>query len=658
MRRRSRPDPLLEPAWAIAREAVSRGEAPAVLAGLPERTRGLLLDGGGDPAHAADLLRAHAAEALVAEQVLLRWCGEQRTAPVQIDDPATRLLATLPGRTLRAARGTIASHLGAAAGPPAAESLFPCSFSTRAKKRRGGVYTSRAVVDRLLDLVGWSGDGAFLEPAVGAGAFLLRAWERGLEAGRDPALLREQLQAVDLHPFACRAARTGLALQAARLGVAPEHVPRVQQGDALVAPPPAPTAALGRYRFVLGNPPYVRGERVPPELRSRYRALHPGLGPGNVDLAAYFVRRAFEWLAPGGVLGFVITQGLLEARSSAGLRAFLAGHTLEAVVSLEWGDQGFEDAAVIPCLLVVRNAPPPARHDVVLSQTRVRQATWLGLGKGRWPLALARGDVGFLRRLSRAPTPLKAGYGLAIRTRTGAPKLVAPGPQPPPHFTRPRPLLDGREVRAWTIDSEGRWIDYRVDAISDPKTEAFFAAPKVLLARIALTPQAAVDDGDPEPFLARNTVMVVRAPGTLLDDQPHALAAVINSLPVRVFAFLVLRAGVLAGSHRATFYAGIVGELPVPAPLLEDPARARRLARRARQARDLAREGRLSELARVEAEIDALVAEAFGLTPAQLARLRQRATAEPLRTILNPVRAGQPTRRIGVQSYVAGQRYA
>ncbi len=661
----------LQAAWSLAAAAFPKGAAERLLKALAPDVSALLVDGSGSQADAARLLELHGAEAWVAERLVLKLGGAAlvRSLTAGSADAAGSLVAAIPKAERRRTRQLIDRALAPllrAKTAIHAESLFPRSFSTRAQKRRGGVYTNTALVDLVLDLVGWRGQGPLLEPAAGAGAFLLRAWERGLDAGVPASRLAKRLVGNDVHPFACRAARTGLALAAASRGTGPKHVPFVSHADALLGPPDAPTEAKGAYAFVVGNPPWVRGERIPAQLREAYRQRAGALGKGNVDLASFFVKRAFDWLAPGGKLAFVVTQGLLEARSSAGLRGFLAEHTLEALVTLEWAPPQFAEATVIPCLLVVSKRPPPPKHRIPLGiwqgekvrWTRVLQSSWLDLTRGTtrpWPLLLERGDLGFLKRLRRQPTPLRAGYGLAVRTRTGARSLISEGPAPA-SFSSPQPLLDGREVRAWAINYRGRNIDYRPELISDPKTPAFFAGPKVVVPRIALTPQAAVDDG-PRPFYARNTVMILRAPETALEGAPHAVAALINSLPVRAYAFLLLRAGVLASSHRSTLYSGMLNELPVPQRVLDEPRLLKRLTTLGKRARDLAAVANHKALRTLEAKIDEAVALAFGLTPAQLGTLRARANRDPFRAILNPARAGDPTRRIAVAEYTAGSRY-
>lgn len=682
------PEGLLAVAWQAARRALGglQEEAAAALAGLQPEVRALLLDGAPSPAAAAEALLTHAAEALVAERLLAREGAELLAEAPDLlapqGDPAASLFGRAPALVRRAA-AAIDEALPTAT-PALDADLFPRTFSARAQKRRGGVYTEGALAERLLDAVGWSGAGAdagrLLEPAVGAGAFLLPAWTRGLAAGRAPEELARALAAVDVHPYACRAARVALARAAAARGLGPGAVPRVTRADALLAGPPAPSAADGAWDVVIGNPPFVRGERIPAALRRAYRAGAPELGGGNVDLAAYFVLRALRWLRPSGRLGLVVPQGLLEGRACAGLRRALAGHAIEELTSLEWAEGAFADAQVIACLLVVRRAAPAADHRLTLGRARWRgaaagraleversalpQRRWLELAvSDRWPPFVSRAELPLLERLRAAPTPLVAGYGLAIRTgrgeAAGAGALIADG-APPAHFVAPRPLLDGREVRPWRIEARGRTLDYRPEAISDPKSEAFFRAPKVLVPRIALTPMAAVDTGEPEPFFARNTVMVVRAPGTLLDEGEagaFALAALINSLPLRAYAFALLRAGALAGSHRATFYAGVIGAFPVPAAILADSAAAAALAALARAAAREAAARRAAALREVEHEVDRAVAAAFGLAPRELEALRARAAQDPLSRVLALPPPGSRTRAIAVRRYAAGERY-
>ncbi|MCA8921653.1 MAG: N-6 DNA methylase [Planctomycetes bacterium] len=644
----------LASAWSLARQALTRTRVAKALRGLPAGQRGLLVDAAGSEGAALETLTAHAAEALVAEAFLRAHGGEAWCAATR-DDPAARVWGAVSGvarlgRELQAAVADLPL-------PPAAEvaaRLFPRASPERATKRRGGVYTPPALVGLLLDLLDAPAGATILEPAAGDGAFLRALWDRRGTGATSVGLER--------HPYAWRAGWTALAVQGLARGQGPEQAPRWECVDALEHEPcPRPWG-------VVGNPPWVRAERLPAALRATLRERFPELRGGNLDLSAYFLRRALDWVEPGGRVAFVLPQGLLESRAAQGLRAALAEHTVEAVLSLEWAPQVFAGALVIPCLVSVTRAPPASRHAVRLGAcqpgqafptgvrwSEVPQARWLGLQpRGPWPTLVRKPDLSVLGALARAPRPLDASYGLAIRTRAKAGDLIAEDPE---RLGSPRRLLDGREVRTFKLDWSGRWLDYDPARISDPKPASFFRAPQVLCARIALAPQAAVDPG-PEAFLARNTVMVVRAPGTALEGAPYALAALINSLPLRVFALLVLRAGVLASSHRATWYAGSLGALPIPRAVLEDAPPRAALERLGKRAHVLAARGAAVELAALEAELSERVAAAFELSPAQARQLRKVAAHPTVAPLLSPVEPGAPTRAIQAQSYTPGERYA
>ena len=92
----------------------------------------------------------------------------------------------------------------------------------------------------------------------------------------------------------------------------------------------------------VGNPPFFWGNRISRAFGDRYRdwllRCYPG-SHGNSDLAAYFLRRSFALLRPGGTLGFVTTNSIAEADTrETGLGPLLraGGIVYEAVRSAEW----------------------------------------------------------------------------------------------------------------------------------------------------------------------------------------------------------------------------------------------------------------------------------------------------------------------------------
>src|SRR2546427_3108149 len=92
--------------------------------------------------------------------------------------------------------------------------------------------------------------------------------------------------------------------------------------------------ARGGFDLVVGNPPWVRGERVPAQVRetlaTRYTTWRPERGPGYAhlpDLAVAFVQRASELTAPGAAAALLVPAKLASSGYAEPLRRRLAAST-------------------------------------------------------------------------------------------------------------------------------------------------------------------------------------------------------------------------------------------------------------------------------------------------------------------------------------------
>ncbi len=248
-----------------------------------------------------------------------------------------------------------------------------------------------------------SGCGVFLRVALETLAPLLqRAWasrrpppvpDLAAHARRDLATC---LYGVDRDPLAVELARLSLWLQ-----IGDPDLPigslesRLRHGDSLVGsaradqrdpiaaiftardPPVVPLhwplafpAVFDRPRpgfdAMIGNPPYFWGNRIGRGLGEDYRGwlkhLHPE-AHGNSDLAAHFLRRAFDLLRPGGGLGFITTNSISEAETRrAGLDHIVAngGVIHEAHRDLPWPG----DASVRVATVCIHRGPVAGPHHL------------------------------------------------------------------------------------------------------------------------------------------------------------------------------------------------------------------------------------------------------------------------------------------------------
>ena len=220
----------------------------------------------------------------------------------------------------------------------------------------GQWFTPPEVADLALALAGCAG--RVLDPACGDGVFLVRARAAGVPAAA--------LVGVELDPAAAAAARAALP------GV------RVEQGDLFDLEPDA-----RGYDLVVGNPPYVRQERIAPRQKERVRrrlaADWPDLPAteierlvGRGDLAVAVLARALRLCRTGGRVAMVVSSALLDAGYARPLWRLVerVGH-LVAVVEAP-GERWFADAAVNAAILLLEKRP--TARPAAIARLRVTTA--------------------------------------------------------------------------------------------------------------------------------------------------------------------------------------------------------------------------------------------------------------------------------------------
>lgn len=235
--------------------------------------------------------------------------------------------------------------------------LYLRSHAPAKQRREGGYYTPRPIADllvrasfRALERTGSSAKAQILDPAAGAGVFLLTAF-RELVAARwrvdgkrpDTARLRQilydQITGFDINEAALRFAALALYLISIELDPDPQPVDKLGFEDLrgrvlhlMEGEPDTPGAKLGslgpqvgnahrgRYDVVLGNPPWATGTKLP-DWRLVQEAVavvasgrmgvetKPPLPNEVLDLP--FVWRAMEWAKPNGQIALALHARLL-----------------------------------------------------------------------------------------------------------------------------------------------------------------------------------------------------------------------------------------------------------------------------------------------------------------------------------------------------------
>ncbi len=361
--------------------------------------------------------------------------------------------------------------------------------------------------------------------------------------------------------------------------------------------------ARGGFDLVVGNPPWVRSEELPPLLRrrlaERYRWWRsaPGRGFANrPDLSLAFLERAWELARPGGSVALLLPAKLATAAYGARARHALAsGGTLRVVADLTADrDAAFEATTYPLALVATRRVAERPDHPVRTGLSPVEGPSVAQrelAGGGAWVLRPHAGDPELARPF--APDLPRLGDRLVchLGVKTGANDLFL---DPPAEVESElvRWAIRGRDVRPfhalrrsrllWPHDDRGRVLAdlppgartylapaearlrRRADYTGGPPWTLFRTGPaaapfRVVWADLArrLTALALVEPAlrDRIPL---NTCYLIVAPSAAA---AHALAAWLNCTWIRAGARLVATpaAGVFA-----RFGAQVVAGLPLP----------------------------------------------------------------------------------------------
>jgi adenine-specific DNA-methyltransferase len=227
----------------------------------------------------------------------------------------------------------------------------------------GEVFTRRWVVELILDLVGYTADrnlGALtaVEPACGSGAFLVPMVERLLASatshGFDLTEAHSAILAFDLLQGNIARSRTAVrsALVVGGLGerdAAALARAWVRRRDFLLQPVPEATVDC-----VVGNPPYIRLEAVPPGRSNAYRRACATMG-GRADVYVGFYEHGLLALRDGGALGFICADRWMRNAYGARLRDMVStGWSVDAVLSMTGVDAFEHDVDAYPAITVLR----------------------------------------------------------------------------------------------------------------------------------------------------------------------------------------------------------------------------------------------------------------------------------------------------------------
>lgn len=298
-----------------------------------------------------------------------------------------------------------------------------------------GQYYTRPELADLIAALAVDGDSdKVLDPALGTGTFLLRIHDRCERAGNlSSADILDDLWGVDISAFAAELAVINLC----RKNLAnPVNFPKVAVRDFFdlsatdtLSFPPAKQALgqparvdvpLPRFDVVIGNPPYVRSQQLD-DLDVAYKrkltkaATSAGLkDAAKLDLFAYFIAHARQFLKPGGRLAFVTSAAWLTSNYGQALKRYILQDFQPVLLLFSRAEPFFPnvevDTVVIILEAVARNSGHTLEAFRFVSLTKPLQSL---LPQTNTPDYWTRVDA-FAAELENAPEGKHANYEVTL----------------------------------------------------------------------------------------------------------------------------------------------------------------------------------------------------------------------------------------------------
>jgi hypothetical protein len=264
----------------------------------------------------------------------------------------------------------------------------------------GQYFTSPDVVDLILKFCLYHEDDKILDPACGAGTFLVRAYQHKklMNQYKEHEEILETLWGSDIAKFPAHLATINLAINDLSVD---KNYPNILQEDffTLLSQEAgfelpekwriARAKTLGVedrevkyprwFDAIVGNPPYTRQEEISeisllaPSFRAGAEYKEKLIEKALLDLRgnkiaeigkragihAYFFVHGTKFLKDGGYFGFVVSESWLDVDYGKGLQEFfLKNYKIIAIIESKV-ERWFEEADINTCIVILQKSPLP-----------------------------------------------------------------------------------------------------------------------------------------------------------------------------------------------------------------------------------------------------------------------------------------------------------
>jgi type I restriction-modification system DNA methylase subunit len=313
----------------------------------------------------------------------------------------------------------------------------------------------------------------------------------------DADILNNNLFGVDLNLESIEITQLALWLETAEQGKKLKPLDQnIQQGNSIIHHKHTDKEAFlwkekfkkvmdaGGFDVILGNPPYVRQERlgaIKPYLQEHYQTYH-----GVADLYTYFFELGIDLLKKGGRLGYISSSTFFRTNSGTPLREYLKVHS-NILTVIDFNDYPvFSGVTTYPAILILEKPDKPrkqapksdftflnitAKKDPQHSALKQQLLTDFGSMKQAtlkveaWQLEDER-FANLRQKITKGYKTLKEVYGSPLYgIKTGLNEAFVINQQQYEQLKQDdpdgkilKPFLEGKDLKRWRAESRGLYL--------------------------------------------------------------------------------------------------------------------------------------------------------------------------------------------------------
>jgi type I restriction-modification system DNA methylase subunit len=275
--------------------------------------------------------------------------------------------------------------------------IYESIITAKERHDLGQYYTPPQVCELITYLAIKNPDDQILDPAVGSGGFVVKAYERlkalksqtGLPLNHEQ--ITSQIHAIDINRFPAHLTAINLALREISsrtekidvevsdfFDVAPNQKRIVAEKAHTKGRMVAEMTTPSMVDAIIGNPPYIRQEKIQDKdkVRKHLQKLGGSELSDRSDIYCYFFTHSTEFLKDGGKLCFITSNRWLNVGYGKALQTFLLNNfKIKAIIAFD--KQVFEEPLIGTVITLLEKSSKEDKDNNVVSFLRFKQRTEL-----------------------------------------------------------------------------------------------------------------------------------------------------------------------------------------------------------------------------------------------------------------------------------------